>query len=60
MDVVKAEYDRIENFMNTLLLTLDKYNQTVEFDVDIWLFFRAVVIEVSVTQNRAVYVKDKC
>ena len=35
MDVVKAEYDRIDNFMNTLLLTLDKYNQTVEFDVDI-------------------------
>ncbi len=35
MDVVKSEYDRIESFSNELLLTLDKYNQTVEFDVDI-------------------------
>jgi len=35
MEVVKAEYDRIESFMNELLLTLDKYNQTVEFEVDI-------------------------
>lgn len=35
MDVVKAEYDQIERFINELLLTLDKYNQTVEFDVDI-------------------------
>ncbi len=35
MEVVKAEYDRIEIFMNELLLTLDKYNQTVEFEVDI-------------------------
>ncbi len=35
MDVVKAEYDRVESFINELLLTLDKYNQTIEFDVDI-------------------------
>ena len=35
MEVVKAEYDRVESFINELLLTLDKYNQTVEFDVDI-------------------------
>lgn len=35
MDVVKVEYDQIESFINELLLTLDKYNQTVEFDVDI-------------------------
>lgn len=35
MEIVKAEYDRVESFINELLLTLDKYNQTVEFDVDI-------------------------
>lgn len=35
MEVVKAEYDKVESFINELLLTLDKYNQTVEFDVDI-------------------------
>ena len=35
MELVKTEYDRIDMFINELLLTLDKYNQTVEFEVDI-------------------------
>ncbi len=35
MEVVKAEYEKIESLMSNLQLALDKYNQTVEFDVDI-------------------------
>ena len=35
MDIVKREYDHVDVFINELLLALDKYNQTVEFEVDI-------------------------
>lgn len=35
LDVVKAEYERIAALIVEYQIALDKYNQTVEFDVDI-------------------------
>ena len=35
MDVVKADYERIEREVAEMQMALDKYNQTFEFDVDI-------------------------
>lgn len=35
LDLVKKEYDNISGEIMNLQLALDKYNQTVEFDVDI-------------------------
>jgi hypothetical protein len=35
IDVVKAEYKRVDAQIAAMQIALDKYNQTVEFDVDI-------------------------
>jgi len=35
LELVKAEYDRIDAEISAMQLALDKYNQTVEFEVDI-------------------------
>ena len=35
LDLVKDEYERIDNEISMIQLELDKYNQTVEFEVEI-------------------------
>ncbi len=35
LDLVKSEYDRIDAEIAAMQMALDKYNQTVEFEVDI-------------------------
>ena len=35
MELIKKEYDRIDAEITAMQIGLDKYNQTVEFDVDI-------------------------
>ncbi len=35
LDLIKREYDQIDTQVATMQIALDKYNQTVEFDVDI-------------------------
>ena len=35
LEVVKAEYERIDALIAKMQMELDKYNQTVEFDVEI-------------------------
>ena len=37
LEVVKAEYERIDSYIAKMQLQLDKYNQTFEFEVDIKL-----------------------
>ena len=37
LDLVKSEYEKIDAEISAMQLALDKYNQTVEFDVDIEL-----------------------
>ncbi len=35
LDLIRREYDRIDREVSAMQIALDKYNQTVEFDVDI-------------------------
>ncbi len=35
LELVKSEYERIDNLIAKMQMELDKYNQTVEFDVEI-------------------------
>ena len=35
IELVKREYEQIDNVISNMQLQLDKYNQTVEFEVDI-------------------------
>ena len=35
LELIKSEYERIDSEISQMQLSLDKYNQTVEFDVDI-------------------------
>lgn len=35
LDLIKKEYERIDAEVSAMQIALDKYNQTVEFDVDI-------------------------
>ena len=35
IELVKKDYDRINEYITLMQLALDRYNQTVEFDVDI-------------------------
>ena len=35
LDLIKREYERIDAEISAMQLALDRYNQTVEFDVDI-------------------------
>jgi hypothetical protein len=35
LDVVKADYERIDAEIAEMQIALDKYNQTVEFDVEV-------------------------
>ena len=35
IELVKKDYDRINQYVAQMQLALDKYNQTVEFDVDV-------------------------
>ncbi len=35
LELVKREYERIDGEISEMQIALDKYNQTVEFDVDI-------------------------
>jgi hypothetical protein len=35
LDTVKADYDRIDAQLYQMQLALDKYNQTVEFEVEL-------------------------
>ncbi len=35
LDLIKREYEQIDVEVSAMQIALDKYNQTVEFDVDI-------------------------
>ncbi|MCR5024101.1 MAG: hypothetical protein K6A90_07195 [Lachnospiraceae bacterium] len=35
LDLIRSEYDRIDTDISEMQIALDKYNQTVEFEVDI-------------------------
>ena len=35
IDLIKREYERIDAEISAMQIALDRYNQTVEFDVDI-------------------------
>ncbi len=35
LDLIKREYEQIDAEVSAMQIALDKYNQTVEFDVDI-------------------------
>ena len=35
LDLIKEEYERIDSEVSAMQIALDKYNQTVEFDIDL-------------------------
>lgn len=39
LDLIKQDYERVSTTIMEMQMALDKYNQTVQFDVDIRCFF---------------------